>query len=294
MAIPEEFVQRITTWLWDHGARVLIIVVLAIVVIKLGRAIVRRVFSRVSRKDGTENRKRADTLSALLGHVVSATTLAVAAVMVLSELGVNVGPVLAAAGIVGVAVGFGAQQLVQDIISGFFILLEDQIRVGDVIETAGHAGLVEAVTLRTTRLRDLSGSVHYVRNGRIDVVSNMTKEFSFYVFDMGVAYRESVDEVVEAMKQVDQQLRSDPAFADDILAPLEVFGLDKFADSAVVIKARIKTKPIQQWKVGREFNARMKKRFDELGIEIPFPHLTVYMGQDKLGQSPALSVQMQQ
>jgi small conductance mechanosensitive channel len=292
MPISQEFAQTVATWFWDHGVRVVLIVFLAVGLMRLKREIIRRAFSRIAGEDESEGQKRADTLGSLLGYVVSAAILIVAATMVLGELGVSIGPVLAAAGIVGIAVGFGSQQLVQDVVSGFFILMEDQIRVGDVVEVAGHAGLVEGVTLRTTRLRDLSGSVHYIRNGKIDVVSNMTKEFSFYLFETGVAYREDVDEVISVLKQVDEALRSDPDFADHILEPLEVFGIDKFADSAVVIKSRVKTKPIQQWRVGREFNARLKKRFDELGIEIPFPHLTLYMGQDKHGNAPAMAVRL--
>jgi len=143
-------------------------------------------------------------------------------------------------------------------------------------------------------LRDLAGNVHYVPNGTIDVVTNMTKEYSRYVFDIGVAYRENVDEVIEVIKQVDEELRSDPQFADDVLEPIEILGLDQFANSAVIVKARTKTKPIRQWAVGREFNRRLKKRFDEKNIEIPFPHVTLYMGQDKKGEAPALSVAMRQ
>jgi len=203
--------------------------------------------------------------------------------MILGEFGVKIGPILAAAGIVGLAVGFGSQQLVQDIISGFFILLEDQIRVGDVVEIAGKSGLVEKVSLRMTVLRDLSGNVHFVRNGKIDFVTNMTKEYSRYVFDIGVAYREDVDAVMQVLKEIDAELRTDDAYKDDILEPLEILGVDRFADSAVVIKARTTTKPIQQWRVAREFNRRLKKRFDALGIEIPFPHLTVYPGLNRDG-----------
>jgi small conductance mechanosensitive channel len=142
-------------------------------------------------------------------------------------------------------------------------------------------------------LRDLSGNVHYVRNGKIDVVTNMTKDYSHYVFDISVAYREDVDEVIRVIRQVDEELRSDPAFGPSILSPIEIFGLDQFAASAIIIKARTKTKPIKQWDVGREFNRRLKKRFDELGIEIPFPHLTLYMGRDKTGQAPPLQVAME-
>jgi moderate conductance mechanosensitive channel len=211
----------------------------------------------------------------------------------LGKLGVQIGPVIAAAGIVGLAVGFGAQTLVQDIISGFFILLEDQVRVGDVVSLNDKGGLVERITLRMIVLRDLAGNVHFVRNGQINVITNMTKEYSRYVYDVGVAYRENVDEVIAVLKGIDEEMRRDPAFKDDIIAPLEVLGVDKFDSSAVVIKARTTTKPIHQWRVGREFNRRMKMRFDELGIEIPFPHLTLYPGKDKAGNSPSLVLRME-
>jgi small-conductance mechanosensitive channel len=240
-----------------------------------------------------EYRKRADTLSAVVGYLLSTTVIVVAVVMILAELAIDIGPVLAAAGVVGIAVGFGAQHLVQDVISGFFILLDDQIRVGDVVQIADKGGLVEHLNLRVVVLRDLAGNVHYVRNGKIDVVTNMTKDYSRYVFDIGVAYREDVDEIIRVVRQIDEELRSDPEFESDILEPIEILGLDQFADSAVIIKARTKTKPIKQWSVAREFNRRLKKKFDEKGIEIPFPHVTLYMGQDKTGQAPPLNVAME-
>jgi small conductance mechanosensitive channel len=213
---------------------------------------------------------------------------------ILGELGVEIGPVLAAAGIAGLAVGFGAQSLVKDVINGFFILLEDQIRVGDVVKVAGQGGVVEKVNLKMTVLRDFSGNVHYVPNGSIDLVTNMTKEYSRYVFEIGVAYREDVDEVSAVIREVDEDLRNDPDFCQDILEPIEVFGLDQFGDSALIIKARVKTKPIKQWRVAREFNRRLKRKFDEKNIEIPFPHVTLYMGQDKQGEAAPMRVTMKQ
>lgn len=148
--------------------------------------------------------------------------------------------------------------------------------------------MVEKINLKTTILRDLAGNVHYVPNGQIDVVTNITKDYSRYVFDIGVAYREDIDEVIELIKTVDKELRSDPGFKDDILEPIEILGLDQFGESAITVKARTKTLPIKQWGVAREFNRRLKKKFDENNIEIPFPHLTLYMGQDKKGQAPPL------
>jgi small conductance mechanosensitive channel len=223
-------------------------------------------------------------------YAVTFVIIAVTVMMILKEFGIEIGPILAAAGIAGLAVGFGAQSLVKDVISGFFILLEDQIRVGDVVNIAGKGGLVEKVNLRTTVLRDVAGNVHYVPNGHIDVVTNMTKEYSRYVFDIGIAYRENVDEVIGVIKNIDEELRNDPEFKGDILEPIEIMGLDQFASSSVIIKARTTTLPIKQWRVGREFNRRLKMKFDELGIEIPFPHVTLYMGEGKDGMSPPLRI----
>jgi small conductance mechanosensitive channel len=244
----------------------------------------------VRQKEDPEFQKRTQTLVSIVRYALVFTILIVASMTLLREFGIEIGPILAAAGIVGLAVGFGAQSLVKDVISGFFILLEDQIRVGDVVQIAGKGGLVEKINLKTTILRDLAGNVHYVPNGHIDVVTNMTKEFSRYVFDIGVAYREDVDEVIEVIKEVDEELRSDPDYKDDIIEPIEILGLDQFANSSIIIKARTTTVPIKQWRVGREFNRRLKKKFDKRNIEIPFPHVTLYVGQDKQGQSPPLRI----
>lgn len=206
--------------------------------------------------------------------------------IVLSEFGVNIGPLLAGAGIIGLAVGFGAQKLVQDIITGVFILLEDAVAVGDVVKVAGIGGLVESLSIRSIRLRDLAGNVHTVPFSSVDTVTNMTRLFSYYLADIGVAYREDTDQVADVCRGIVEEMRSEPEFAADILEPLEVLGVDQFADSAVILKARIKTRPIRQWAVGREFNRRMKKRFDELGIEIPFPHRTIHFGAGKDGAAP--------
>jgi small conductance mechanosensitive channel len=195
--------------------------------------------------------------------------------------------------VIGLAIGFGSQKLVQDIITGMFVLLADTIRVGDVVEVAGRSGVVERVTMRTVVLRDYGGNVHTIPYSSIDTVSNSTKEFSYAQFDIGVAYRENVDEVMEVMRHVGQELNRDPYFRRLILEPLEVAGLDRFADSAVVIKARFKTRALKQWEVMREYNRRLKNRFDELGIEIPFPHQTLYFGADKQGEAPPARVLVQ-
>ena len=295
-SIPN-YLANTKDWFYNHkenGMQILLIIALTFILLKLASFVTKRLSGLLQRKSGDiEYVKRSDTLSGVIHWILRVVILAVAAFMLLEKVGVPVAPILTAAGVVGLAVGFGAQNLVQDFITGFFLLLEDQIRVGDVVSIGGKGGLVEKVNLRMVILRDLSGTVHFIRNGKIDVVSNMTKEFSNYVFDIGVAYRENVDDVIKVLKEIDEEIRQDPEFKNDILSPLEVMGLDSFGDSAVIIKARTKTKPIQQWRIGREFNRRIKIKFDELGIEIPFPHQTIYFGKDKAGKSPALNVEME-
>lgn len=224
-------------------------------------------------------RKRVSTLMGVLKTISVGLIWAVTIVVALAQLGINIAPVLAGAGILGLAVGFGAQNLVKDIIGGFFLILENQIRVGDVAVINGTGGLVEAITFRTVVLRDLSAVVHVFPNGSINTLSNMTKGWSAYVIDVGVAYKEDTDRVVEIMRRVDEEMRADPEFRPHILEPIEIFGVDSFADSAVIVKARIKTQPIRQWMVGREYRRRLKKAFNAESIEIPFPHLTLYMGE---------------
>jgi small conductance mechanosensitive channel len=285
------YIDKAVSWLAGVGPRLLVLMIGAFALTNLANYILRRAFDRVcSRSGDSEFKKRIETLSSVARYAVGLTVLVVASIMALKTMGVDIGPVLAAAGVVGLAVGFGAQNLVKDVISGFFILMDDQVRVGDVVEVGGKSGLVERVNLRMTVLRDLGGNVHFVRNGKIDIVTNKTKEYSRYVFDVGVSYREDVDEVISVIHEVDEALRSDPEYGPLILEPIEVMGLEQFADSAVVIRARTKTRPIEQWRVGREFNRRLKKRFDEKGIEIPFPHVTLYMGQGKDGSAPPLNI----
>jgi small-conductance mechanosensitive channel len=202
-------------------------------------------------------------------------------------VGVNVTPILASAGVVGLAVGFGAQNLVKDFVSGFFLILENQIRVGDVAIINGTGGLVEAITFRTIVLRDQAAVVHVFPNGSINTLSNMTKDWSAYVIDVGVAYREDTDRVVEVMRRVAGELQSDPQYGSAMLEPIEIIGVDAFTDSAVIIKARLKTLPIRQWMVGREYRRRLKKAFEAENIEFPFPQRTVLMADAKAPLPPA-------
>lgn len=288
------YMDRMIDWLLASGSRILLILILTFIALKVARILSTKLLSLILKHldSDAEFKKRADTLSSVIRYAFTVGIAALSLVMILGELGIEIGPILAAAGVVGLAIGFGAQSLVKDIITGFFILLENQIRVGDVVQIAGKAGLVEKVNLRMTVLRDLTGTVHYVRNGEIQIVSNMTKDYSCYVFDIGVAYRENIEEVIDIIKEVDEEMRADPEFKDEILEPMEVFGLDAFGDSAIIVKARYKTRPIKQWHVARGFNLRLKKKFDEKDIEIPFPHLTMYFGKDKDGQSPPLNLEI--
>jgi len=286
-----DIVSRGLNWLLTGGVRVILI----LGAIFLGLFLLRRALAKLQKflegaLPDTAKVKRARTLTHVLGDMVRLLIVVVGTLMVLSELGIDLTPLLMAAGVGGIAIGFGAQNLVKDIITGFFILFENQIRVGDVVTIAGTTAFVEEVRLRTTRMRDLSGNYHIIPNGLIDKVTNWTKDFSYYVFNMGVAYREDVDKVMDFIKEIGAELQADPEFGPSIVEPLQMLGVDQFADSAVVIKFRFKTKPIMQWTIGREMNRRIKKAFDARGIEIPYPHMTVYWGVPKEGNPPPLHV----
>ncbi|MGA1865113.1 MAG: mechanosensitive ion channel family protein [bacterium] len=266
--------------------RIPLILLLAIVLIQISRFVISKLegilANRMKLRPGLseiEINKQITTVGELIYKAVLITIWIVAVMMILKELGFDIKPILAGAGIVGLAVGFGAQNLVRDVISGLFMIIENQIRVGDVAILNGTGGLVEAINLRTTVLRGLDGSLHIFPNGTVNTISNMTHSFSFYVFDIGVAYKEDVDRVISILKELSEEIMADPVCGPEILEPLEILGLDKFDDSAVIIKARIKTKPIKQWMVGREMNKRIKKRFDQEDVEIPFPHMSVYFGE---------------
>ncbi len=286
----DKILPAVLEWLATSGLRILLILIILFLAVRIAGAISRRLFDFIGGRGDPEARKRADTLEAVVRYCLIVTLGGVAFVMILGEFGVEIGPVLAAAGVVGLAVGFGAQSLVKDVISGFMILLDDQIRVGDVVVLDGTGGLCEKVNLRYIQLRDLGGNVHFIRCGDISKITNMTKEFSFALFDIGVAYRENVDDVITVIKEVAGTMQNDDPWKADILEPMEMLGVDKFGDSSVVIKARIKTKPIRQWSVMREYNRRLKLRFDELDIEIPFPHMTLYAGVDKDGTAPPIRI----
>lgn len=271
------------------GVSIVLVLIIALVIWEGISSAIERYLNRIELDEAEKARRaRARTLLPLLRNVLFIVIIIMVGLIVLSEIGINIGPLLAGAGVVGLAIGFGSQKLVQDVITGAFILFEDSLTVGDVVNVAGTSGVVEALSIRSIRLRDLSGNVHTIPFSVVNDVTNMTKDFSHYVFEVGVAYRENVDEVIQVLKELGSEMEADPEYGPLILQPLDVLGVDKFADSAVIIKARYKTIPIKQWMVGREFNRRIKNRFDELGIEIPFPHQTVYFGEDKEGKAPPL------
>lgn len=278
------FFDRAFEWTITSGIRILLITAAMLVMLALLK---RGVAKLSSLYEGTlpfrAQIKRAYTLTHIVRDVARIVILFVGMTMILSEGGVDLKPLLAAAGLGGLAIGFGAQSLVKDLISGFFILWENSVRIGDVVEVAGVAGLVEEVELRTITLRDVSGNLYVVPNGVIDKVKNLTKDYSYSVFDIGVAYRENVDEVMGNLQEIAEDLRRDSRFAKDILEPLEMLGVDQFKDSAVMIKCRIKTEPHKQWQVGREMNRRIRNTFDAKGIEIPFPYQPSYWGKPKKG-----------
>lgn len=274
-------VEAIATWMMSSGLRIILILVGALVVVRLAVFITRRVEQAFQDNDPStmnEREKQAATLGKVIRNISRILVWSVAVMMVLKELGIDIGPILAGIGIIGLAVGFGAQSLVKDFLAGMFILIENQYNVGDVIEAAGAKGQVEKITLRATTLRDLEGNVHIIPNGTIAVVTNRTRLWSRFVLDIGVAYKENVDEVMRVLKEIGDELAADAEFASMITAPLEVLGVQDFADSAVIIRVMFTTQPVKQWTVGREFRRRVKNTFDAKGIEIPFPHTTIYLG----------------
>ncbi len=291
----EAFIDIATRWWSSLGGaaasltRIVLIVLVAWLLVVVLQRVVGTLRERIaSRLDDREAAKRAQTLDRVFRYLIVVVVSLVAGMLVLGEVGVSVAPILGAAGVVGLAVGFGAQSLVKDYFTGFFLLLENQIRQGDVVKIGDHAGMVEVVTLRYVQLRDYDGNVHYVPNGYINTVVNMTRDFSHAVMDIRVAFRENVEDVMAVMRDVAAQLRADPAFSPRILADMEIAGVDNWAESALIIRCRFRTLPLEQWGIKREYLRRLKAAFDAQGIQIPVPHLMVYPGQDREGAVPPL------
>ena len=223
-----------------------------------------------------ETVKRAETLGRVFRYIATVIISLLTGTLILSELGVSVAPILGAAGVVGLAVGFGAQSLVKDYFTGFFLLVEDQIRQGDVVELGKHAGLVEEVTLRYVQLRDYDGHVHFIPNGSITSVVNMGRGHAQAVIDVGVAYSTNLDDAMAVMITVGSEMQADPLYTKRILASLEMAGVERWADSSIIIRARFRVAPLEQWNVRREYLRRLKYAFDHQGIEIPFPQVTLH------------------
>lgn len=261
-----------------------IVVLVAMLAWEIGAAFADRMHAR------NPSSTRLKTLLPFLLNGWRIVLLTIAGLIVLSELGVNIAPLLAGAGVLGLAVGFGAQTLVKDVITGVFILMEDTLSVGDVVEIGSHAGLVEKITIRTLHMRDFDGNVHSLPFGEVQTIKNMSKQFAYAVVDVTVSYRENIDEALDVMAQVAKEMSESGPLAETIIAPFEVVGVEGLQDSAVWLRGRFKTRPLGQWNVKREFYRRIKAAFDAKGIEIPFPHQTIYFGVDKKGSAPPLRV----
>ncbi len=283
--------STVTDWLGSHGVRILIILLMSgafYLVLRrfVPRAVKVHVARTMKKKRKTEIEKRATTLSRVL-VTTGVILIAIAALfMILSEVGINITPVVAGFGIAGIAIGFGAQSLVKDFIAGIFILIENQYSVGDVVRIADIAGIVEEINLRRTILRDLDGIVHSVPNGEIKVASNFTKEWSRVNMNISVGYGEDLDHVMEVLNRIGKEMAEEPYWSELILGAPQVLRVDAFEDSGIAIKILGETQPIKQWEVMGELRRRIKRVFDEEGIEIPWPHTKVYFGSPPPPKAP--------
>jgi small-conductance mechanosensitive channel len=272
--IAPEFEQAIAAAL-----HVILILALAWVAWKLCSHLMRLAHERmVARSGAPDAANRVETMTQVLRYAAAALVLIVAGMLTLDQLGIAIGPLVATAGVAGVAIGLGLQSLMKDYFAGVVLLIEDQIRKGDVIEAGGKAGLVEQMTLRYVRVRDYDGNVHFIPNGVITTVTNLSREYAYAVIDAGIAYRADIDRAFGVMRQVASEMRADDAYSRRIREDLEIAGVERLENSAVVLRARMKVTPLEQWNVKREFLRRLKYAFDTAGIEIPYPQLTVYAG----------------
>jgi len=274
--------QIITAWLTTSGIKIIGILIGLVILSQISRWSVGWVERLIPEKDpvqAAEVKKRAQTLGNTLRDALLVIFSFVALLMILGELGIQLGPLLATAGIGALAIGFGAQSLVKDVINGFFIILENQYRIGDAIDVAGVSGLVESLTLRRTVLRDLEGRVHIVPNGEIKIVSNLSKEWARSVLDIGISYREDLDRVIDVLSRIGKEMESDERFKEALLEPFHILGVERFGESQLVVRMAVKTAPLKQWEVSRELRKRIKNRFDEEGIQIPYPHRILFWGE---------------
>ena len=258
--------------------QILILAVVLKTVHKLLKVIARKITSKISDR---EHSKQVHTIVMVFKSFIDIVISSIFIMELLTRLGIDIRPILTAAGVLGVAVGFGAKRFVEDLISGILLILEGQVRVGDYIEIGTHSGTVEQLNLKLITLRDVAGNVHYIRNGMVDIITNYSREFAYAVIEIGVAYKENADYVMKTIAEIAENELKKGCCSEFIIGDLEMFGVASFGDSAVNYKFRIKTKPIQQWAVQREFNRLIKNRFDELGIEIPFPQRTLHIQKEE-------------
>jgi small conductance mechanosensitive channel len=280
--LKELGVTEIPAWadLLIWSLNIIIILLLAFVVRTLVGRLLTSVHARLTqRARGTEEKKRIDTIDRMLRYITSVVITVVTIMVVLSELGISIAPFLATAGVVGIAVSFGAQSLVKDYFTGFVMLLENQIRQGDFIEVAQRSGTVEEVTLRHVRLRDGEGVVHFVPNSSITIVSNFSREFAYSVVDINVAYQTHLGQAYDAIKSVGGELRADPSVASKLLEDLEILGVTALGDSSMVLRIRVKVRALEQWGVKRLLLAKLKHAFEQAGIEIPLPQRVLHINQ---------------
>lgn len=281
MNIPiSELSQTIVFWLTKHGVAIFAIALLAFLFHAFGdiffERLIRKLVPATHFHSPEAEKKREDTLIRIIQGTLHVLVWIVAGLMILSEIGIDIGPLLAAAGIAGLAIGFGGQYLIRDIVAGLFIILENQYRVGDVVCLDQTCGLVEDISIRMATLRDLDGAVHHVPHGTVSRVSNLSKEFARVNIDLGVSYSANLEQVISIVNETGKLLAEDPVWKSDILKPISFERVDSFGDSAVVIKVLGETKPLRQWAVAGEFRKRIKIAFDNAGIEIPFPQRTIH------------------
>lgn len=292
--LPQLSWERVAGWFQTYGLPLIFIVGSAAVLIRSAVLLTRAlpdalVPDRLPFSERMDRRKRVETRGKLLRWLFTTVVLGISVVMTLRTVGIDVTPLLAGGAIFSVALGFGAQNLVRDIIAGIFMIVENQLRVGDIASINGKSGVVESIRLRTTTLRSQDGTVHVIQNGLVTDLSNMTMNFSYALIELGVAYKEDVDAVMDLLRTIGAELQADPAYGAKTLAPLEMLGVEDFAASSVVIKFRIRTVAGEQWTVGREMRRRIKRRFDAEGIELPVPHVSLHLDAD----SRAFAVQLQ-
>jgi small-conductance mechanosensitive channel len=272
--------ENVKNWVLGSGSQIIIILVAGFIIYNFSKPVISRIIRKVVSREADlteeEEVRREDTLIAIFSGTIKVITVIMSVLMILSEFGIDIGPLIAGAGVIGLAVGFGGQYLVKDIITGLFIILENQYRVGDAVTIAGIAGGVEDITLRATILRDLDGTVHHIPHGEVTTVSNKAKGFARVNMNIGIGYDSDIDKVKEVVDRVGQDLAQDPEFKDKIIDAPKFIRIDSFGDSAVDIKIVGETKPLAQWETAGEMRLRLKKAFDQEGIEIPFPQRVVH------------------